>query len=354
MKKKIQLKNSKIIDKEYLLLMNKKISSKDKFFIAGSTGMVGSAIFRALKKNGYGDLSLGGNILAPNRKELDLLESKKVEEWFKQNNPSVVIIAAAKVGGILANQQKPADFILENLKIQTNLIEAAWRSNVKRLLFLGSSCIYPKFAKQPIQEESLLSGFLEKTNDSYAIAKISGIKLCQSLRAQYNFDAISLMPTNLYGPGDNYHKDDSHVMAALIKKFCDAKKNNLEEVICWGSGSPKREFLHVDDLATAAIFCLEKWDPDSQNAPVDKNGIPLDFLNIGTGEDISIKELSNIIAESTNYKGKITWDLSKPDGTPKKQLDIKRIKALGWRPQISLRQGIKETISNYLELQNKK
>ena len=300
--------------------MGKKISLKDKFFVAGSRGMVGSSICRALQNNGYGSAKNESVILAPSRQELNLLESEKVKNWFNKNKPTVVILAAAKVGGIYANNTYPGDFILENIKIQTNIIEASWEIGVKRLLFLGSSCIYPKNAPQPIIEDYLLKGELEKTNEPYALAKIAGIKLCESLRKQYNFDAISLMPTNLYGPGDNYHKKNSHVMASLIRKFCDAKINNDKKVICWGTGEPMREFLHVDDLGSAVIFCLENWDPNAINAPIDKEGNPLTHLNVGTGQDISIKDLSKKIAQFSNFNGEICWDSSMPDGTKKNNL----------------------------------
>tara|TARA_B100002051_G_scaffold276265_1_gene323558 strand:- start:2505 stop:3416 length:912 start_codon:yes stop_codon:yes gene_type:complete len=297
--------------------------------------MAGSAISRALTAKGY------KNHLKATRRELDLTESAAVEEWFKNQKPDVVILAAAKVGGILANNNYPADFILDNLKIQNNVIEAAWRHGVRRLLFLGSSCIYPKFAEQPIKEESLLTGSLEQTNEWYAIAKIAGIKLCHALRIQHGFDAISLMPTNLYGPGDNYHPNHSHVMAALIRRFTEAARNRTDEVTCWGTGSPRREFLHVDDLANAAVFCLETWKytPEQDEAP---------FLNIGTGTDISIKELAELIAIATGFKGAIKWDTSKPDGTPRKLLDISQAQTLGWQPTISLKAGIESTIDDYL------
>ena len=330
--------------------MKKKISLKEKFFVAGSTGMVGGAVCRTHKKNGYGLVENGGKILAPKRNELDLLENEKVKVWFRKNKPSVVILAAAKVGGIYANSRYPADFILENIKIQTNIIEAAWKSGVKRFLFLGSSCIYPKNVLQPIKEDYLLKGDLEKTNEPYAIAKIAGIKLCESLRRQYDFDAISLMPTNLYGPGDNYHIKNSHVMASLIKKFCDAKKNNEKKVICWGTGKPMREFLHVDDLGSAVVFCLEHWDPKEPNPPLDNQGNPLTHLNVGTGLDISIQDLSKKIAENSSYNGEIYWDKEMPDGTNKKLLDISKIRSLGWKHKISLDQGIKKTILDYKKL----
>ena len=259
------------------------IDKDDYIFIAGNNGMVGSAITRLLKKRNY------KNLLTPSRDELDLLNFEAVEKWFKEYKPSSVILAAAKVGGIDANSRFPGDFILENLKIQTNVIENAWKSNIKRFLFLGSSCIYPKFSEQPIKEDYLLRGALEMTNEPYAIAKIAGIKLCSALKKQYGFDAISLMPTNLYGPGDNYHKKNSHVMPALIKKINDAKRLGISEVICWGSGNPKREFLHVDDLADAAIFVLENVSSDNKLLR-DENSEYLGIINIGSGKDITIKE----------------------------------------------------------------
>ena len=317
------------------------ISTDDTVVVFGSMGMAGSAIIRALKRNGY------SKILKPSRKELNLLDYVAVRDWFKLANPDVVVIAAAKVGGIYANNKYPADFILENLKIQNNIIEIAWKENVKKLLFLGSSCIYPKFSKQPIAEEELLTGELESTNQWYALAKISGIKLCEALKKQYNFNAISLMPTNLYGPGDNYHRENSHVLPSLVRRFYEAKISNQKEVICWGSGSPFREFLHVDDLGDACVFALEKWDIDNINSPKDKNGSPLSFLNVGTGMDISIKELANLIAGFSGYKGEIKWDNTKPDGTPKKQLDVSRINALGWNSKIPIKEGLKNTINLY-------
>ena len=252
------------------------------------------------------------------KKDLDLSNKNSVFEWFENFKPDIVIIAAAKVGGIYANNTRAADFILNNLKIQNNLIEASLINKVKRLLFLGSSCIYPKFCDQPIKEEYLLNGYLEKTNEFYAIAKISGLKLCEALRKQYGFDALTLMPTNLYGPGDNYSETNSHVMPALIRKFSEAANNNKKQVICWGTGSPKREFLHVDDLADACLFALLNWDINSNSAPKDPNNEPLTFLNVGTGKDISINELANIISEKCGFTGEIVWDDSKPDGTPQK------------------------------------
>ena len=326
-----------------------KINFQDKFFIAGSTGMVGSAVCRILKKKGYGKKKLGGEIFTPKRNNLDLMNENEVKLWFKKNRPSIVVIAAARVGGILANSTMPYNFLIENLKIQNNIIESAFHNGVKRLLFLGSSCIYPKYCLQPIKEEYLLDGELESTNQWYAIAKIAGIKLCQALRSQYNFDAISLMPTNLYGPNDNYDPMNSHVVPGLISKFINAKKKSLDSVTCWGTGKPLREFMHVDDLASAIIFCLENWFPNDSSAPLDDDGNPLTFLNVGTGSDISIKDLSLLIAEISGFNGKILWDTNKPDGTPQKLLNISKIKSLGWRPSIKLEEGLKDTISNFAE-----
>ena len=320
------------------MLKKSLINKTDKIFVAGHNGMVGKSVIRKLKENFY------TNVLVENKDKLNLLNSEFVNKWFLKNKPDVVIIAAAKVGGISANNAYPVEFLLDNLKIQNNLIEASWKTGVKRMLFLGSSCIYPKFAKQPIKEEELLSGPLEITNQCYAIAKIAGIKLCEALRSQYQFDAISLMPTNLYGPGDNYNYSGSHVLPALIRKFWEAKKNSSEYVTCWGTGSARREFLHVDDLAEAIIFTLNNWDPSLSNSPRDSENKELTYLNIGTGKDISIKELANLIANEIGFKGKIQWDTAKPDGTPRKQLDISRILKLGWTPKINLVDGIKESI----------
>ena len=327
---------------------NKLIDLDERIFIAGSSGMAGSAIKRALIASNYGNKELNGKLLCPTRKELNLLNYQDVEKWFKQNKPTVVIIAAAKVGGIKANSTKPSEFIIENLKIQTNIIEIAFLSGIKRLLFLGSSCIYPKFSKQPIKEEYLLEGQLEKTNEFYAIAKIAGIKLCESLRNQYKFDAISLMPTNLYGPGDNYHYENSHVMASLIRKFDEAKKNNLSKVICWGSGNPMREFLFVEDFADACIFTLENWNPsndDSKNFEVDQ----LSFINVGSNYEISIKDLAIKVAKIIGFEGKIEWDITMPDGTPRKKLNIEKLSKLGWDAKTNLENGIKLTYEKYLQ-----
>lgn len=309
--------------------------------------MAGSAICRSLFRNGYGNTNKSGELLLPTRNELDLLNFSDVIKWFDTNRPEIVIIAAAKVGGIYANSKYPTEFILENLKIQNNLIEASWKFGVKRLVFLGSSCIYPKYSNQPILEEYLLQGGLEKTNEPYAIAKIAGIKLCQYLRQQYGFDAISLMPTNLYGPNDNYHDKNSHVVAALIKKFAAAKKNSYPTVTCWGTGEPLREFMHVDDLGDAVVFALENWFPSLNENSKNLNDDSIYYLNVGTGKDIKIKKLAEIIATALNYKGEIVWDTSKPDGTPRKQLDISKIKNLGWEPKIELIDGITETAKNY-------
>ena len=325
------------------------ITPADRIFVAGHRGMAGSAICRALQRAGYGDPSVGGALLTASRDELDLLDEAAVQRWFAEHRPSVVVLAAAKVGGIQANNSYPADFLLENLKIQTHVIETAWRSGVRRLLFLGSSCIYPKFAAQPIREEALLTGALEPTNEWYAIAKITGIKLGQALRKQHGFDAISLMPTNLYGPGDNYHPTNSHVLPALIRRFHEAAQAHAPAVTCWGTGTPLREFLHVDDLGDACVFALEHWDPSSAGAPRDEAGEPLPFLNVGTGVDLTIRELAEAVAAATGYPGEIVWDASKPDGTPKKQLDVSRLKALGWQAQIPLAEGLTSTVALFRE-----
>jgi len=310
------------------------ISPSDRIFVAGHRGMAGSAICRALKGAGYSQLLTAG------RDQLDLLDATEVQRWFAEKEPTVVVLAAAKVGGIHANKTYPADFLLENLKIETNVIETAWRSGVRRLLFLGSSCIYPKYADQPIREESLLDGPLEPTNEWYALAKISGIKLCHALRKQHGFDAISLMPTNLYGPGDNYHSTNSHVLPALIRRFHEAVERGEDSVTCWGTGSPLREFLHVDDLADACLYALEHWQPGPDD---------LQFLNVGTGVDLSIRELAEAVAAATGFNGEIVWDTSKPDGTPRKQLDVSRLAALGWRARIPLDEGLRSTLALFRE-----
>ena len=315
------------------------ITPDDRIFVAGHRGMAGSAICRALQRAGY------GNVLTADRSALDLEDAEAVAAWFNAQRPTVVVLAAAKVGGIHANDTYPADFLLANLKIQNNVIESAWRSGVRRLLFLGSSCIYPKFAEQPIREEALLTGALEPTNEWYAIAKITGIKLGQALRKQHGFDAISLMPTNLYGPGDNYHPTNSHVLPALIRRFHEAAERGDVSVTCWGSGSPLREFLHVDDLGEACVFALEHWDPAAPEAPKDEASEPLPFLNVGTGIDLTIRELAEAVAQATGFQGEIVWDSSKPDGTPKKQLDVSRLAQLGWRARIPLAEGLRSTVA---------
>jgi GDP-L-fucose synthase len=308
------------------------LTPADRIFLAGHRGMAGSAICRALQRTGY------NNLLTASRTELDLENGPAVQRWFAEHKPTVVVLAAAKVGGIQANNSYPADFLLDNLKIQTNVIETAWRSGVRRLLFLGSSCIYPKFAEQPIREEALLTGPLEPTNAWYAIAKITGIKLCEALRQQHGFDAISLMPTNLYGPGDNYHPTNSHVLPALIRRFHEAAQANASTVTCWGTGTPLREFLHVDDLGEACVFALEHWQPGPDE---------LQFLNVGTGVDLSIRQLAETVANATGFRGEITWDTSKPDGTPKKQLDVSRLANLGWRARIPLAEKLVSTVAAF-------
>ena len=310
------------------------ITPADLIFVAGHRGMAGSAICRALQRAGY------SNLVTASRAELDLEDGPAVQRWFAEHKPTVVVLAAAKVGGIQANATYPADFLLENLKIQTNVIETAWRSGVRRLLFLGSSCIYPKLAEQPIREEALLTGPLEPTNEWYAIAKITGIKLCEALRRQHGFDAISLMPTNLYGPGDNYHPTNSHVLPALIRRFHEAAERGDASVTCWGSGTPLREFLHVDDLGEACVFALEHWQPGPDKQQ---------FLNVGTGVDLTIRELAEAVAEATGFQGEIRWDASKPDGTPKKQLDVSRLAELGWRARIPLAEGLRSTVVQFRE-----
>ena len=335
--------------------MNPLIEVNQRILLVGAKGMVGSAIYRVFfnKKNKE---KFDQNIFfTPTRKELDLTNFSEVEKWFKNNKPNIVIIAAAKVGGIYANKTYPYQFILENLKIQTNLIEISKNYGVEKLLFLGSSCIYPKFASQPIKEEELLTGSLESTNEFYALAKIAGIKLCEALNIQYRFNSICLMPTNLYGPRDNYHPLNSHVLPALIKKFADAVQTNSKSVTCWGTGNPLREFLHVDDLAEACLFVLENWDPKDNRAPKDKFGNPLYLLNVGSEYEISIKNLAKKISEALGYKGQILWDKNKLDGTPRKKLDSSKLKKLGWEASIDLNKGIELTIESYKnELLNNK
>ena len=314
-------------------------------YVAGSEGMVGSAICRLLKKKGYKDE--GKKLLTIPRRELDLRDEKKLEDWFDSKRPDIVIIAAAKVGGILANKQKPVDFLLDNLKIQNNLIEKSYKFGVKRLLFLGSSCIYPKFAKQPIKENYLLTDYLESTNEYYAIAKIAGLKLCEAFRRQYDFDAITLMPTNLYGPKDNYDPKESHVMAAFIRKFYEAKKYNKKQVICWGTGKPLREFLYVDDLAEACLFILENWFPVNNDSKSNTKEDQTCWLNVGSENEISIKNLAEKISRIISYEGEIIWDTNMPDGTPRKKLDTRKINKIGWSAKTDLKEGIEKTIKSF-------
>lgn len=295
-----------------------------KIYVAGHRGLVGSAILRRLRAEGY------ENLVLRTRQELDLTDQRAVNRFFEEERPEYVFLAAAKVGGILANATYPGDFIRENLLIQTNVIDAAHRYGVKKLLFLGSSCIYPKFAPQPMKEEYLLTGPLESTNEAYAVAKIAGIKMVQAYRRQYGFRGISLMPTNLYGPGDNFDLETSHVIPALLRKFHEAKEAGRKEVVVWGTGTPRREFLHVDDLADASIFLMRHYDEE-------------EIINVGVGEDISIRELAELIARVVGFKGEIVYDTSKPDGTPRKLLDVSRLFALGWRPRISLEEGLRQT-----------
>ena len=306
------------------------MNKTDKIFIAGASGMVGSAITRKLKSENY------NNILTPSSKDLDLRDQKSVNIFFEREKPDYVIIAAAKVGGIFANNTYRANFIYDNLMIEANIINSSYLSNVKKLLFLGSSCIYPKMAEQPLKEDYLLSGPLEFTNKPYAIAKIAGIELCESYRLQYGCDFISAMPTNLYGTNDNYHPENSHVLPALIRKILLAKKNNEKSISVWGTGQPRREFLHVDDLAEACYFLLLNYSS-------------VEIVNIGWGEDVSIKDLVDIIIKITGFNGNINFDTSKPDGTPRKLLDTTKINSLGWKPKIKLEEGIIRTIS---EVQN--
>ena len=302
------------------------MDSESRVYVAGNTGLVGSAIVRALHWKGY------TNILSSPSHHWDLRNQMDVERFFRVNEPEYVYLAAAKVGGIGANAYYPGHFIYDNLMIQTNVIHAARKFGVKKLLFLGSSCIYPKFAEQPITEDQLLGGHLEPSNDSYAIAKIAGIKMCQAYRKQYGFNAISLMPTNLYGPNDNYDLDSSHVLPAMIRKFHEAK----DKVTLWGDGSAMREFLYVDDLAEAAFKCMVNYDSE-------------EIINVGTGKDITIKELATTIADVVGFKGEIVWDTSKPNGTPRKVLNVDKIKSLGWEPKVGLREGIEKTYELYKE-----
>jgi GDP-L-fucose synthase len=301
-----------------------------KIYVAGHRGLVGSAIVRELRAMGASAL------LLRTRGEVDLTHELAVEQFFAEEKPAYVFLAAARVGGIKANDSFPAEFLRENLAIQTNVIHSAWKHGVKKLCFLGSSCIYPKFAEQPIREESLLTGVLEPTNEWYAIAKIAGLKMCQAYRKQYGFDAISVMPTNLYGPFDNFDPDTSHVLPALIRRFHEAKINGSPNVVIWGTGTPRREFLHVNDMARATIAMMQRYSGH-------------EYLNVGVGEDLSILELSKLVAAVVGYEGDIHTDPSKPDGTPRKLLDVSRIQALGWRAEIELRLGVESTYDWFLQ-----
>ena len=307
------------------------MDSNSKIFVAGHKGLVGSAIVRNLKAKGF------TNILTADRNQVDLTNLTAVKMFFLLEQPEYVFMAAAKVGGILANRDYPADFIYENLMIQSNIISCAAESEVKKLLFLGSSCIYPKFAEQPITEDQLLSGHLESSNEAYAIAKIAGIKMCQAYLRQHGLNAISLMPTNLYGPNDNFDHNSSHVLPAMISKFHGSLDKSEHWVVkLWGDGSPMREFLHVDDLAEACYTCMEKYDGE-------------EHINVGTGEDVTIKELAETIVDVVGYKNDYEWDTSKPNGTPRKVLNVDKIKSLGWEPKISLREGIESTYEWFKE-----
>jgi GDP-L-fucose synthase len=300
------------------------MDKKDKIFVAGHRGMVGSALIRRLEAEGF------KNLLTRDRSQLDLTDESAVVKFFADEQPAVVLVAAAKVGGIKANNDFPVEFLLENLRIQNNVIRSAYESGVRKLLFLGSSCIYPKFAPQPILETALLTGALEPTNEAYAIAKIAGIKLCQAYAREYGRTFISAMPTNLYGPNDNFDLETSHVLAALLRKAHEAKMQNEQKLVVWGTGEPRREFLHVDDMASACLLLLEKYDSP-------------EIINVGCGEDISIRELAELICDVVGFDGELAWDTSKPDGTPRKLLDVTKLRALGWQPAISLRDGIART-----------
>ncbi|MDV6233177.1 GDP-L-fucose synthase family protein [Rhodococcus cercidiphylli] len=300
------------------------------FYVAGHRGLVGSAIWRQLEASGFSDLR------GRSSSELDLKDRDAVFAFFEETKPATVVLAAAKVGGILANSTYPVDFLSDNLRIQVNVLDAALAQNVQRVLFLGSSCIYPKLAPQPIKEEYLLTGHLEPTNDAYAIAKIAGILQIQSVRKQHGLPWISAMPTNLYGPGDNFSPQGSHVLPALIRRYDEARRDGIETVTNWGSGSPRREFLHVDDMAAACIHLLEHYDGPEQ-------------VNVGTGEDATIREIAGIVASAVGFEGETEWDTSKPDGTPQKLLDVNKLRAAGWKPQIDLEAGIASTVEWYRE-----
>jgi GDP-L-fucose synthase len=312
------------------MLMNE----NSRIYVAGHRGLVGSAIWRELQRQGF------GNLIGRTRQELDLLDAAAVKKFYAETKPEFVFIAAAKVGGIYANDTQPAAFLFENLQIQNNLIHASWQTGSRKLLFLGSSCIYPKLAPQPLKEEYLLSGPLEPTNEWYAVAKIAGIKLCQACRRQHGCDFISAMPTNMYGPNDNYDLKTSHVLPALIRKFHEAKQSAAATVTCWGSGAPLREFLYADDLAGACVFLMQHYSEEQ-------------FINVGFGSDLSIRELAELIKRVVGFAGEIVWDASKPDGTPRKLMDSSRLFALGWRPQVDLETGIRRTYEDFLRKQQR-
>ena len=306
------------------------MQSEGSIFIAGHSGLAGSAILRALQSRGY------SRLIVRTHQELELTDARAVKDFFQHERPESVFLAAAKVGGIQANKILPAEFLRENLLIQTHVLHEAWQAGVKKLLFLGSSCIYPKLAPQPIPESALLTGELEPTNDAYALAKIAGIQLCKAYRKQHGANFIAVMPTNLYGPQDNFHPEHSHVLPALLRRFHEAQRDGLKEVTVWGSGTPKREFLHSDDLASACLFLMEHYDSP-------------EIINIGWGQDCTIRELAEMIAETVGYTGTLKWDDSRPDGTPRKVLDNRKLSALGWEPKISLQEGLRLTYQWYLE-----
>jgi GDP-L-fucose synthase len=305
------------------------MDSQDSIFVAGHRGLVGSAIVRRLEADGY------TNLLLRTRAELDLTDARAVEHFFQEHRPQYVFLAAAKVGGIHANNTYPADFIRENLAVQLNVIDAAHRHGVEKLLFLGSSCVYPKHAAQPMAESALLSGPLEPTNDAYAVAKIAGLKMCEAYHRQYGSRFISVMPTNLYGPNDNFDLENAHVLPAMIRRFHEAKERGAGAVTLWGTGTPRREFLHVDDMADACVFVMQEYEEP-------------ELLNIGWGRDIAIRELAELVARVVGYEGELEWDTSRPDGTPRKLLDTTRINALGWQPRIGLEDGIRQTYEWYV------
>jgi len=315
------------------------MNKQSKIFLAGSNGLVGSALLRQLHAHGY------TNLLLPEISELDLTDQQAVADFFRIEKPEYVFLAAAKVGGIYANNTYPADFIYINLMIQNNVIHQAYVHGVKRLLFLGSSCIYPKLAPQPMREEHLLTGLLEQTNEPYAIAKIAGIKMCESYNRQYGTNFIAVMPTNLYGPGDNFHPENSHVLPALIRRFHEARQQKLPEVLVWGSGTPRRELLYVDDMASGCLFLMEL--PDKTIAQELLNYPKPCFVNLGTAEDVTIRELAETVQRVVGYDGKLVFDMTKPDGTPRKLQDVSRIHGLGWRHQVGLEEGIRRTYHWY-------